>query len=104
VVKLVFADDPHPLYLVQFFYLRTVFGDHVVGKNEFYHKETGRRLFAENTRRRLLLETIEAIGGLRTVFGDHGAGMGFYDCHTASQRAVVGLLAQIAWCQKRLLV
>ncbi|MCS5961095.1 hypothetical protein LNP74_23040 [Klebsiella pneumoniae subsp. pneumoniae] len=35
----------------------------VVGKNEFYHKETGRRHFAENTRRRLLLETIEAIGG-----------------------------------------
>ncbi|EMH98285.1 hypothetical protein KPRYC492_14185 [Klebsiella pneumoniae RYC492] len=31
----------------------------VVGKNEFYHKETGRRHFAENTRRRLLLETIE---------------------------------------------
>lgn len=35
----------------------------VVSKNEFYHKETGRRHFAENTRRRLLLETIEAIGG-----------------------------------------
>ncbi|HIC1457886.1 TPA: hypothetical protein ACWZ8O_000106 [Klebsiella pneumoniae] len=35
----------------------------VVGKNEFYRKETGRRHFAENTRRRLLLETIEAIGG-----------------------------------------
>ncbi|HFZ0561360.1 TPA: hypothetical protein ACIJPA_001026 [Klebsiella aerogenes] len=35
----------------------------VVGKNEFYHKETGRRHFAENTCRRLLLETIEAIGG-----------------------------------------
>ncbi|EIV7640811.1 hypothetical protein MA064_003777 [Klebsiella pneumoniae] len=35
----------------------------VVGKNEFYHKETGRRHFAENTRCRLLLETIEAIGG-----------------------------------------
>lgn len=35
----------------------------VVGKNEFYHKETGRRHFAENTRRRLLLETIESIGG-----------------------------------------
>lgn len=32
-------------------------------QNEFYHKETGRRHFAENTRRRLLLETIEAIGG-----------------------------------------
>ncbi|HCT6902988.1 hypothetical protein AAAZ08_17835 [Klebsiella aerogenes] len=35
----------------------------VVSKNEFYHKETGRRHFAENTRRQLLLETIEAIGG-----------------------------------------
>ncbi|EKL0981267.1 hypothetical protein ACFW0Z_001480 [Klebsiella aerogenes] len=35
----------------------------VVSKNEFYHKETGRHHFAENTRRRLLLETIEAIGG-----------------------------------------
>ncbi|EKK1834653.1 hypothetical protein PL800_000882 [Klebsiella variicola] len=34
----------------------------VVGKNEFYHKDTGRRHFAENTRRRLLLETIEKIG------------------------------------------
>lgn len=31
-------------------------------KNEFYHKDTGRRHFAENTRRRLLLETIEKIG------------------------------------------
>lgn len=31
----------------------------VVGKNEFYHKDTGCRHFAENTRRRLLLETIE---------------------------------------------
>lgn len=35
----------------------------VVSKNEFYHKETGRRHFAENMRRRLLLETIEPIGG-----------------------------------------
>ncbi|EPO7715981.1 hypothetical protein [Klebsiella aerogenes] len=35
----------------------------VVSKNEFYHKETGRRHCAENTHRRLLLETIEAIGG-----------------------------------------
>lgn len=34
----------------------------VVGKNEFYHKETGRRHFAENTRRRLLLDTIKPIG------------------------------------------
>ncbi|HBR1418564.1 hypothetical protein LQF95_06080 [Klebsiella quasipneumoniae] len=34
----------------------------VVSKNELHHKETGRRHFAENTRRRLLLETIEAIG------------------------------------------
>lgn len=34
----------------------------VVGKNEFYHKDTGRRNFAENMRRRLLLETIEKIG------------------------------------------
>lgn len=42
VVKLIFADDPHSLCLVQFFYLRT-------------------------------------------VFGDHSAGMGFYDCHTASR-------------------
>ncbi|HCQ6956067.1 TPA: hypothetical protein OL683_004757 [Citrobacter freundii] len=31
----------------------------VVGKNEFYHKETGRRHFAEQARRRLLLETIQ---------------------------------------------
>ena len=31
VVKLVFADDPHPLCLVQFFYLRTVFGDNGAG-------------------------------------------------------------------------
>lgn len=35
----------------------------VVSRNEFYHKGTGRRHFAENTRRRMLLETIEAIGG-----------------------------------------
>lgn len=35
----------------------------VVGKNEFYHKDTGRRHFAENTSRRLLLETIEPIQG-----------------------------------------
>lgn len=34
----------------------------VVGKNEFYHKETGLRHFAENTRRRLLLDTIKPIG------------------------------------------
>ncbi|ESL77117.1 hypothetical protein GKR53_03900 [Klebsiella sp. HSTU-Sny5] len=34
----------------------------VVGKNEFYHKETGRRHFAENTRRRLLLDTIKPVG------------------------------------------
>ena len=29
-------------------------------KNEFYHKETGRRHFAENTRRWLLIDTIKA--------------------------------------------
>ena len=34
----------------------------VVGKNEFYHKATGCRHFAENTRRRLLLDTIKPIG------------------------------------------
>ena len=34
VVKLVFANDPHPLCLVQFFYLRTVFGDHNAGGGE----------------------------------------------------------------------
>ena len=33
----------------------------VVGKNECYHKETGRRHFAENTRRRLLMETIKPL-------------------------------------------
>ncbi|MEH8779531.1 hypothetical protein ACTVRG_19030 [Klebsiella pneumoniae] len=33
----------------------------VVGKNEFYYKETGRRHFAESTRRRLLLDTIKPI-------------------------------------------
>ena len=33
----------------------------VIGKNEFYHKETGRRHFAESTRRRLLLDTIKPI-------------------------------------------
>ena len=33
----------------------------VVGKNEFYHKETGRRHFAENTRRRLLIDSIKPI-------------------------------------------
>lgn len=33
----------------------------VVGKKGFYHKETGRRHFAENTRRRLLLDTIKSI-------------------------------------------
>lgn len=33
----------------------------VVGKNEFYHKDTGRRHFAEKTSRRLLLETIKSI-------------------------------------------
>ena len=32
------------------------------GKNEMYHKDTGRRHFGELTRRRLLLETIEKIG------------------------------------------
>lgn len=37
----------------------------VVGKNECYHKETGRRHFAERTRRRLLLETIRPIEGAR---------------------------------------
>lgn len=52
VVKLVFADDPHPLCLVQFFYLRT-------------------------------------------VFGDHGAGMGFYDCHTASRDDDAGVQVKI---------
>lgn len=30
-------------------------------KNEFYHKETGRRHFAENTRRRLLIDSIKPI-------------------------------------------
>lgn len=35
----------------------------VVGKNECYHKETGRRHFAERTRRRLLLESIRPIEG-----------------------------------------
>lgn len=39
----------------------------VVGKNEFYHKETGCRHFAENTRRRLLLETIQPIDGVKHV-------------------------------------
>lgn len=33
----------------------------VAGTNEFYHKETGRRHFAENTRRVLLLGTIRPI-------------------------------------------
>lgn len=33
----------------------------VVGKCECYHKDTGRRHFAENTRRRLLLGTIREI-------------------------------------------
>ena len=33
----------------------------VVGKNEFYHKETGRRHFEENTRRRLLIDSIKPI-------------------------------------------
>lgn len=33
----------------------------VVSKNEFYHKEMGRRHFAENTRRRLLLDSIDPI-------------------------------------------
>ncbi|MGQ4640182.1 hypothetical protein ACUIG5_00070 [Raoultella ornithinolytica] len=37
----------------------------VVGKTECYHKETGRRHFAERTRRRLLLETIAPIEGPR---------------------------------------
>lgn len=31
----------------------------VVGRNEFYHKETGRRHFAENTRRCLILDSIQ---------------------------------------------
>lgn len=35
----------------------------VVGRTECYHKETGRRHFAEHTRRRLLLESIRSIGG-----------------------------------------
>lgn len=35
----------------------------VVGKTECYHKDTGRRHFAELTRRRLLLETIQPIEG-----------------------------------------
>ena len=38
----------------------------VVGKNEFYHKETGRRHFAENTRRRLLLDSIRPIKQVAT--------------------------------------
>ncbi|VUS54354.1 hypothetical protein [Klebsiella pasteurii] len=33
----------------------------VVSPNEFYHKETGHRHFAENTRRRLILESIRPI-------------------------------------------
>ena len=39
----------------------------VVGKNEFYHKETGRRHFAENTRRRLLLDSIRPIKQVATI-------------------------------------
>ncbi|MFP2239915.1 hypothetical protein ACLEX4_15480 [Pseudescherichia vulneris] len=35
----------------------------VVGKNEFYHKETGSRHFAEHTRRRLILTSIKPIEG-----------------------------------------
>ena len=38
----------------------------VVGKNEFYHKETRRRHFAENTRRRLLLDSIRPIKQVAT--------------------------------------
>lgn len=33
----------------------------VVGKTECYHKDTGRRHFAERTRCRLMLETIQQI-------------------------------------------
>ncbi|MCF6688953.1 MULTISPECIES: hypothetical protein [Raoultella] len=33
----------------------------VVGKNECYRKDTGKRHFAERTRRRLLLESINPI-------------------------------------------
>ncbi|AUX01914.1 hypothetical protein FORC42_1640 [Escherichia coli] len=36
VVKLVFSDDPHPLCLVQFFYLRTVSGNNNSCMS-FYH-------------------------------------------------------------------
>ncbi|EHQ2381230.1 hypothetical protein KRA76_000531 [Escherichia coli] len=39
----------------------------VVGKNKFYHKETGRRHFAENTRRRLLLDSIRPIKQVATI-------------------------------------
>ncbi|OEM69581.1 hypothetical protein BHF32_15845 [Escherichia coli] len=39
----------------------------VVGKNEFYHKEAGRRHFAENTRRRLLLDSIRPIKQVATI-------------------------------------
>lgn len=35
----------------------------VVGKTECYHKETGKRHFAEQTRRRLLLDSIKPISG-----------------------------------------
>ncbi len=35
----------------------------VVGKNECYHKDTGKRHFAEQTRRRLLLDSIQPIAG-----------------------------------------
>ncbi|EAS2831807.1 hypothetical protein EHB58_09670 [Salmonella enterica subsp. enterica serovar Hull] len=33
----------------------------IAGKNERYHKSTGRRQFAESTRRRLLLDSIRPI-------------------------------------------
>lgn len=35
----------------------------VVGKTECYRKDTGRRHFAEHTRRRLLLDSIQPIAG-----------------------------------------
>ncbi|EPR5661304.1 hypothetical protein ACU674_003951 [Klebsiella quasipneumoniae] len=33
----------------------------VVGKNEFYHKETGRRQFSEQTSRQLIIDSIQPI-------------------------------------------
>ncbi|BEM03633.1 MULTISPECIES: hypothetical protein [Serratia] len=35
----------------------------VVGKNEYYRKDTGKRHFAEHTRRRLVLDSIKPIQG-----------------------------------------